>query len=51
MQKKTITIILVMVMLGGCSALKTMEFNNKYGSPQESVPRLIEAHAPGEVSC
>ena len=50
MQKKTITIILVMVMLGGCSALKTMEFNNKYGSPQESVPRLIEAHAPGEVS-
>jgi len=50
MQKKTIAIILVMVMIGGCSALKTMEFNNKYGSPQESVPRLIEAHAPGEVS-
>jgi hypothetical protein len=50
MQKKTIAIILTIIILGGCGALKTMEFNKKYGPAQESVPRLVDAYAPGEIS-
>ena len=48
--KKTIAIILVMAILAGCSAFKTMQYEKKYGTAQESVNRLVQAHAPSEVS-
>ncbi|MEN8246473.1 MAG: fatty acid cis/trans isomerase [Thermodesulfobacteriota bacterium] len=50
MHKKTIAIILVMAILAGCSAFKTMQYEKKYGPAQESVNRLIQSHAPSEVS-
>ncbi len=50
MQRKTIAIILVMVILGGCSVFKTMEFEKKYGPTQDSVQRLTDAPAPGDIS-
>ena len=50
MQKKTYVLILVMVIVGGCSAFKALEFDKKYGPAQVGVNRMVEATAAGEVS-
>ena len=49
MQKKCL-IILMIVILCGCSAFKAWEFNQKYGPAQVGVDRLVRAHTAGEVS-
>ena len=51
MQKnKYATIILVIAVLAGCSALTALNFERKYGPAQSGVDRLVTATAPGEIS-
>ena len=50
MRAKFSLLILVMLILGGCSALKSAEFQRAYGPVQGGVDRLVAAHTIGEVS-
>jgi len=49
-QKKLSVLVLVIVILGGCSAFKALKFNQKYGPAQSGVDRIADASAAGEVS-
>jgi len=50
MKKKLSILFLVIVILGGCSVFKALEFNQKYGPAQSGVDRLVDATTAGEVS-
>ena len=44
MQKKTFALLLILIILGGCSAFKALEFKNKYGPSRDNVNRVVAAH-------
>ena len=50
MPKRLVLLAVLIVAIGGCSVIKTMQFNQKYGSAQKSVDRRVAATAPGDVS-
>jgi Fatty acid cis/trans isomerase (CTI) len=50
MQRKRFVLSLVILLVGGCSVFKTIEFNQKYGPAQPGVNRLVTAPAAEDVS-
>ena len=50
MQRKRFVLSLVILLVGGCSVFKTIEFNQKYGPAQAGVNRLVTAPAAEDVS-
>ena len=50
MQKISYVLVLAIVIIGGCSVFKAMEFNRKHGPAQNGVDRLADTSAAGKVS-
>jgi len=50
MQKIGYVLVLVIVILCGCSVFKAMEFNRKYGPAQNGVDRLADTSTAGKVT-
>ena len=50
MPRKLILLAVLIVVIGGCGVLKTVEFHQKYGPAQPGVDRRVAAAMPGEVS-
>jgi hypothetical protein len=49
MRRATAYFILVLIIVAGCSAYRTVQFKKQYG-PVRTVDRTVSAHKPGEVS-
>jgi hypothetical protein len=50
MKKILCSVVILILVLGGCSLYRAAVFNQKYGSAQEGVDRRVATTAPGEVS-